>query len=404
MANFTQLTYNGVILDDIRTLDISYKPVLTDDNAIYLYDEVTIRVNAYLNTELSPAEENEKPIETFNRIKKCLTTKGGNVTYISDGVTLLQVVNNADCKGGPFPSALSVKQVSSATWQIEWGFTTYINQCCETLLQLPVLLAHRWTESIQIDQNHYSTITRKGVLHFRFDLLKTSEKHPDEYRKYALMACPLKSGFIRTHSSWNVRSDWLAVEYVIEDKEQYAMPLPLKTPGAAITTVSGTYRVGTEKGAAFTEEVNLSATGNKLAKKSEMYQALSTMAMAILGLKKNNKGLVKIVTGQKVFIHQAFTEHEIFENRVTLHMKNKIPVQTKTKNGVNYPRSAIGRIGGWAGFDMNVPDPGSRGSARLLLVANFIQDPCLFAKANGGAIDTTVPTIRVVPGVIKDIT
>src|SRR5690242_19207085 len=105
----TILTYgnapDGITLDDIQTVDFTQKPVLTDDKTQYLWDEYHIKTKALFNLDLSPSTGSETPEEIYNRVRTCLTSKGKNLVFESNGTKVLDVTA-PDAKGGPFPGSL----------------------------------------------------------------------------------------------------------------------------------------------------------------------------------------------------------------------------------------------------------------------------------------------------------
>jgi hypothetical protein len=389
----TELTYNGIDFDDIRTTDFTQKPILTDDRAGYLYDEIHIKITALFNNDLAPSNGTDTPESIYNRVKACLTSKGKNLLFVSDGVTILNITA-PDAKGGPFPGSLSVRRITTATWEIEYDITAYVCQCCNTSFTPNGLLANRWMDSVSIDQNQYTTWARKGKLYFRYDSLALGNTNPDNFRYVVMASCPLKPGFIRTKLSFAVSSDWLNIDYDIEDKEIYAMPLRLGN-GGYITDWTGTYKASSKAGAILEEELTIELTGDKLALKSELYQKAAFMANAILGIQQFSTGKpTRMLLG-------ANFEHDLHTNKVSLSLRAKGSPRRTTLGGYSVPVAQVSRKGPWTGNDNDIPDPGSRGTARLLALANIIGDPCIAgANVNGPTNGVT----QLVPGKLQDVT
>lgn len=389
----TILTYNTIELDDILTVDFKQAPHFTDDKTTHLWDDFNIRVKAYFNLDLLPSTGSETPEAIYNRVRTCLTAKGKALQFQSSGTNIINLTS-VDAIGGPTPVSLNIRRITTATWEIEYEVSCSIAACCGGTAPT-ALLSNRWQDSVSIDANQYTTWSRKGKLYFRYDALASANTKPDEFRQYILAACPLKPGFIRTKLSFTVSSDWLHVDYDIEDKEVYAMPVKLAT-GGAITEWSGSYKANSKAGGILEEELSIELKGTKEANKAEMYQKAAAMANTILGIQDYATSKPK-----RMLMGAAFA-HELHENTVSLTLKSKGSPRKTTLGGYSVPVALVTRVANnVTGQDRDIPDPGSRGTARLKNLANILADPCI---AQGDVQNGQNGWTPQVPGKTTDVT
>lgn len=376
------LRYNDIDLSDIKTLIFDQRPVFTPDNTTYLYDEFTIRVHALMNAGLAPAKPLEAPARTLVGVRTCLTQLRKELIFSDNGNNLIvspAAGTTVDAKNGPMPTSVNVKQITPATYSVEFEVKTWLScrregDCGQQGTPTPYL-AHRWSETQQIDETFKSKWIRKGRIWFRSDMLAATNTTADDYRGQIVGACPLKARHIRVGSEYTVQEDGLVIDYTITDQEVYAVPL------AGLVKFEAEYRSTSQAGAVFQEEMHVRVWGDNLTPKGTLFQAAATIAAARLAV----KNLFQTGGGAQGAIHNGYFLDRLHENYVEIHLKLLPATFVQTYYGL--------KLGGKSVFEQNidppnpgsasdqflaVPDPGMRGSDKALkLLANVLSDPCL---------------------------
>src|SRR4051794_18543856 len=119
----TSFSYNGIVLTDIKTNRLEAASEWSQDGIDYLYTKFTVHVRGVLNAALTPALFGETPADTYARIVKCLQKPRGPLALVDDQVTVLSSPppnTIQDAKGGPFPGAFTVTQMTTSTYIVEF--------------------------------------------------------------------------------------------------------------------------------------------------------------------------------------------------------------------------------------------------------------------------------------------
>jgi len=323
------------------------------------------------------------PGDCFVNIRSCLSKKRQKLiikevdpVYAND-LTILespQAANDVigrpedatvDANYGPEPGDFSAIQMQPDTWIVHFSITTWLYECCQNELNTGdtpnPITSNRWADSVSIDENFYTTYTRKGTMQFRADAF--TARGADIWRNFITASCPLKTGFLRTKSDYALASDGLRIDYNIEDREQYAMPLP------PATKFDGDYKITTNKGVIFFEEATVRAWSSKNQQKSALAQ------MAITVILQRLRGNSPTLKAAGKIIRDGTFKDKINENYVEMSIKvfNK-KVAGNLWDNMSVPYIAI------PNGQLTVPDPGERGTAGLILLASVINDPCLTAS------------------------
>lgn len=372
----TYLSYANIVFSDIHTKTFEAIPRYTPDGTTYLHDEITIGITAVFAKGLLPGIGNETPAQTWARIRGCLSKPRCQLTY-KDGATTL--INSpalgftVDANNGPIPGQLSVTELTPGSYIVEWEVKTYIYACCNGSSTLPYT-AHRWSESVTIDERMISTFTRRGKMFFRSDLLALNAVTADNYRPVIVSSCPLRPGHIR-HSDYKVQEDGLAIEYTIFDQEQYAMPLP------PAVKFEAEYRCTTQKGAVFIESMHVKVWGNIKTSKGQLYDVVNKIALSRLtGLGQLMPAANPGGAPTRKMIKSGYVADRLHENYVEAHWELFdqaratifAGLQIANQGLLDPPNAATGGVN-------DVPDPGSYGTETILLVNAVLQDPCLNA-------------------------
>jgi hypothetical protein len=237
----SELSYDGTIITDIKTLGYEQQAVYDPSNTDYLYTKVSIKVQGVINANLTPADSDETPAATMIRIRKCLMaprkqlyfSTGGDEGLISGGTNNL-ITSPAtgfmvDANNGPKPISLSITSITVVTFIVVYEIETYLYECCSGN-GLPYS-SNRWKETHDIDAEGYITRTIDGQVIFRSDMV-SAKTNPgqinaqiaDYYR--GLLAPPhisMLAGFVRVSRKFMVSEDGLQLAYTITDKQQYCI-------------------------------------------------------------------------------------------------------------------------------------------------------------------------------------
>lgn len=363
----TQFTYNGISFDYILTKSCSWTPQFTDDGVDYLYDEVHIKIQAVLNLSLSPAEGNGSIPDALNKIKGCLSSARGNLRFTDGQGTLVQT-EGVDAKYGPIPGSLDIFQISnSTTYLITYDITTWQYKCCNEEgfgTDTPIYLAHRWTESVSLDEEFYSTVTRTGKMWFPGDKAFDGT-YADGLR--GLVVPSMKDGFHRTKQEYKVDSDNLILNYTIVDKEVYKCAPP---PAARF---EGKYSITTTNGVTAHEECHAKVWGFKDSSKGDLYSLAIQMCLQRIGIPPTggigHSGQVQLVGG--------YLSDDLHQNCVEARFRIRITRQNKsvTDAGIQKPLR-WDNVDTLANETSKSPDHGYRGTALVKLVTAAFADPC----------------------------
>jgi hypothetical protein len=411
-----ELVYNGVTLSFISTQRVRFDPVMDDLSGVdYLYTKIVIDCVAVIGSvpsasgpQIPPfdATADTNPADTVRRVSHLLNTPRRGLTYKVGGRTLVSVVEPGgnttiplrDVENGPYTQAAVDRIIGTESIRVSFHVEAHVVDCAEATGTPPSYLSYRWSETSDVNELAMTTRTRTGRLVVRADMLANA----DELR--GLVTPPLEKEFIRTSAQYTLQSDGRVLAYHFVDEEQYLMPPP---PAAR---AEGRFTITCKDGASYYAECYLRLIGGKPTDKA----TLMTRACAI--------ALAKIQSANPANKNGAFPlygslSENMFANDVSVHLTAQIlpakkritgemtgagTAQGGNISGTGLPNpAAIGSpaparpdgkkpgISSTENLDwLKVPsnwaaqgdgrfNPGTRGSAQLLLVAAQLQDPCL---------------------------
>lgn len=258
------LTYNGIELDYIHSSRADQEVVYSEDGVEYLYTKVRLTVQAIINTNLEPANPLgiERPGSTMNRIRQTLLLPRQNLIFATGtgtGDILYNIYGSAftgspagmqaDAAIGPHPIHCNITAIKGTeAYMVDYAIEFYLIDCAPG----PLLISHRWQESVSIDINGMSVITRNGKAVVRADVGALA----DTVRQQIVP--PLYAGFNRTKQNFAIASDGLSLMYTIEDEEQFIMPPPFASKA------EGSYILMSPMAGVQTAEVRVHLEGSKL--------------------------------------------------------------------------------------------------------------------------------------------
>jgi hypothetical protein len=423
----SQLTYNGVTVG-FPTSRVSFDPVYDDlAGRDYLYTKITIDVDFVISPGYPPALNGEGAADTMRRVSHLLNKPRAAFTYVAGGQTLVNVTG-IDANNGPLASCKITRIVGTEMLACSLQITTFIVDCGGP--GGPPYMSNRWTETQDIDECAYSTLTRTGQIVARSDL----EPNADNLR--ALTIPPLSDDFRRTSSQYQLSADGLRLHYTHVDHEEWLMP---PNPAAK---AEGHMSLTCGDGATFWGEVYLRLQGAKTTDKAVLMRRAVGIALA----KLKNAGSDAFSRKGSYVLYCTLTD-DLFANDISVRMRAMVQPTTSqlsTLGGsgtttigsgnvqgsggqppagsVSPPNSTIPTISttdtlNWLQIPFEQTDPaggrfdsGARGTAQLLLTAAALQDPCLrqsvslsagqsvnFPSGNDGTIPATISVVATLP-------
>lgn len=240
----SQVIYNGITLP---------YPVVTQFDQETQYDDIgqtdwyltrfTIGVQTIINTNyvnmlLNDVKNNEplSAAEIMSIVRSRLLTPQKPLRVNYNGVDIvprkvagLPGAMSVDAMNGPKPQLFNAMQLTNTTFLVNWKVVAHYWECNRyendprTLInqRTSPVLYNRWTETVEIDNRNFSTISRKGKFVIRSD--NHELQIVDMYRdQFAVLATP--PNFLRVRHSYTVSPDGLGIEYDIQDREVFKMP------------------------------------------------------------------------------------------------------------------------------------------------------------------------------------
>jgi hypothetical protein len=147
-----------------------------------------------------------------------------------------------DVMNGPVPLFANVTEMmGTRTWLVQYGITTYINDCIAYTTDAPVILSHTFEMSDTLDQDYFCSRQTKGTCIFRADSLAALGTKPDDFR--SLFVPPIPVGFKREHIRVAVEKQPNVINYETIDRE-----LPIGWSAAGVSRVKAFHTVGYQRG------------------------------------------------------------------------------------------------------------------------------------------------------------
>jgi hypothetical protein len=379
----------------IHTKDFSQKPIYTPDGVDYLYTEITIVVQAVINSNLLPAIMGENTVNIMNRIRSCLLCVRKQLIFSIDDNELVHSPANGelcDWHFGPKPNYCNITQITgSETMLIDYSVTTNVKECCNAgtaggnvpandVQSNQPYLSNRWAESVAIDESFYTTRTRRGVLYFKTNgTAGPVSANPDDYRH--VICPPLIKGFVRQRSTYAIDEGNWTLAYEFTDKEEYHVP-----PVPA-TKFEMDHQIISNMGAIHFQEVSIRLWGAKTTKKKDLIMLAVQMLQS--RLKISRTAIVKTAT----------ISDKSHENYVDLRARLMVTAKQNNTFGFNalFNNDYLDKLFGEPG-DQRPPDPGTRGTAMLKIIGPAMNDACLCAGKSMNSPDDGVKGNELPPG------
>lgn len=388
-----QLTYNNVVLEMVKTNEISFEAIYTQDNQDYLYTRCYFDVQATVNPEAMAyvvaagtltATPGTLPTTTVKAIRHFLT-QPGMILAVTDfsGQTMLQVPadgQDTDVKGGPYPRVLQVISVNgSKTFLVRFTVEAFIVECPPGT-DAPALISNRWSDQHVINQYHMCTRTAAGKAVFRQDFLKSSGQTPDDFRN--VLFPDIAPGFQRTNVTVMEASDGNSLAWqVVDEEKMYDLgETDARTGSSGIVRIDGDQGVrsitmgeGLPCGETM-NELHLRAYGNKYSNQWTMIQRLFSLTLTIIP----KLAILGQAVIQNVGIRRSLGSDDKWVE-LTIQVR-QLTVKEAQVGGLDLATMEfdVGAIfTPQGGVNPNLPnDTGSRGSSIAQLVVSGLLEAC----------------------------
>ena len=227
MALYSRLSYDGIEISHTRTLEFRSEPVYSSDGVDRLYTHVQITVQGLISQPLdliSPLGA-VKPAVFVTALRERLLTPRKTLIYTDGTDELIHLPDegeDADINNGPKPISFNVIRLDGdQCWIVQYSIECWLQECESE--NAPYVLSNRWSMTDRIDDSHLTTRTIEGRLVVR-------AREPSTIDDYRYIVVPgMQPGFRRDAMQFTLQSDGLAMDYIIEDKEEY-MTTPTREP------------------------------------------------------------------------------------------------------------------------------------------------------------------------------
>lgn len=124
-----------------------------------------------------------------------------------------------DSKNGPTPLACDVVEIAGTkTFRVIYTVQVHLNECPKFIGSRSArLLTNRYTQTLGVDVDMYSTLVTQGRAIFDTNLMLRDGNIPDDLREYLLPQCPLN--FRRQDITIIAIMDGTGLEYTVTDRE-----------------------------------------------------------------------------------------------------------------------------------------------------------------------------------------
>jgi hypothetical protein len=408
------LTYDGVQLPYGSTTKFLQQAIRDDSNTDWICTTFDIQMQTIINVaylsqlapDMIPGNTNAtpvNPVDIMSVIRARLMRHRRSFSFKFDGVEMIPqnaggVPGNVDAQNGPMPQSCSYFLITNTTFLLTYHIIAKYWENVAALgagndfrannQQGAAVLYNRWAETVEIDYAGFSTRVREGKYAIRSD---NSFGFIADQLRSGMAVLGLPAGWLRESSRYTVTPDGLAIQYRIQDREQYKMPPQQFCP---VYKAEGTYTEYQGRAGAMRHgEVHVRLEGGKNTNMALL--VYTTMALAGARLITGGGGIGANTLGVPI-IESVRTMVDLYKNIVEAQWRAML------RPGVimNIPNTAPnlnGRIAGSAGWKMmlNVETPFSpstappsappyfaRGWAGRLVQAAAYYDPSIGGNLN----------------------
>lgn len=313
------------------------------------------------------------------------------LSFTVNGVEMIPQLQTSkiDCRNGPLPQWINVIQVTEKTFICNlriishWAEDSYLNEAGK-------ILSHRWTETNEIDLNHYTRKTRSGKIVVSSSTYVTTAF--DATLRDSLITTSIDKGFVRESSRYMMDPNGLSMRYDFIDQERFRLP-PAPASDSDGEYISSTQWQG-GPGRFATCKVRLTGPKNDQAAPGKLVRLATQICFGKL---RANGGFFPI---------RADFREKLYRNEVEVSLTGRLnPGQGQNEKQFMSLAASVKGIGlhpiGSGVNDLRIV-PTSRGTAGMVLQAAAYNDPTLtqtLNKANNAlSIEGGTAPVGQIPG------
>ncbi len=300
----SQLFYNGIELQGIRTNLFEAEPCYSEDMTEYLYTKFTLDVTAILNPSMTSYTQDANGVltaapgvlaaATHKAIRlQLLQPRKPLIFRIGETIILRSPPNDlgddageetrrSDANNGPKVEYCRVTAVNGQrTLLVHFRVSTWLSECKNDSSRF---LSHRWSETHSVTGDWFTVRTVTGTVVVRTDYKNADPATlgPDAYR--SLLTHPIPARFKRDKIEVQSTSDGTRLAYRFSDVETY---LPLGIQSQA-TKISGHFitacKWGGDPGAKSVCTVKVQVTGSPESSKAALFERAVGVAVGRLNV------------------------------------------------------------------------------------------------------------------------
>lgn len=382
-ARMSRMSYNGIEFDPNGWLTLGF-------NQEAVYDEsgtdmecvrITISGQCVLSAPLFPTGEldddesgdSDDPAITNPKLRLITNfmTPRKNLSFTVNGQQMIPQLDGdeysntkVDARNGPLPQYFNVTQLTEKSFLCNLAIVSHWAEK-SFLTDNSNILSHRWTDSVDIDQNHYTTMTRTGKIKVSSAAYTSSggAGSIDGLRK-SLMTTGIRPGFVRRSSRYTLHPSGLEMGYAFTDVEEFRMP------PKPVTTAAGDFSISTQ----------LLGSPGKYATMQVKFQGpkMSEANPANLIRKAVAVCMNKIRGAGGFFPIKADLRESLYKNEVEVFITGRVKTPANEKAlSLLTSFKGIGTAPLGSDFAAEFFGPGDRGTGSVLLHAAAFQDPTL---------------------------
>lgn len=231
-------TYNSIVMKMVRTNNIQFDSVFSDDGVDYLYTHYIIDINAIVNPTTmaytgGPGDGDPVdtpgtfPATTVKAIRHALLQPRKKLVIADElGNELLATPADdpltggsltTDARTGPLPSSCAIMNISGArTVMVRWQCEGWIIECPDD--EPHYIISNRWMDQMDIDEFQMARRTCVGRTIFNKALMERDGFIPDDFRNYPIFP-GVHADFQRKRVSVVQNSEGTQLDWQVEDHE-----------------------------------------------------------------------------------------------------------------------------------------------------------------------------------------
>lgn len=253
--------YNGIQLNLSTIQSFESDNVYDEGEVDRTYNHLRIRCSGIANPTVNQGGFNNAAFATY--LRTALMEPRKSLIVAINGVPTVNITP-PDANNGPNPINVRVYDFDGITIYVDFEIEAWEAACPSSEL---IVTANRWTQSVEIDADGYSTLTSSGSISINGN---RTEANADYYRSIPWPVLYINQGFQRLSQTFEVSSDGNQADWTIVDREML-VPAPSYLDDAStlrnITRWQGSWSEGTSLaaigGTLLSGTLNVKAWGQK---------------------------------------------------------------------------------------------------------------------------------------------